>query len=97
MTDTDAFYMPKHLDEPERFLFWTIDEALTLIIPIFIGTMFKMFVVGIIISAISFASWRRLKGAGYMHALVYAMYWYLPADLMSMRYTPPSHQRIYLL
>lgn len=33
----EEFYIPKYLDAPAKWLFWTLDEAIILILPIMLG------------------------------------------------------------
>jgi len=32
----EKFYIPKHLDDAPRFLLWSIDEAMSALVPVFL-------------------------------------------------------------
>ena len=54
MNDTARFAIPRRLDDPERWLFWTLDEAAVLLGPVVLGLAANEFVVGLIAG---FAAW----------------------------------------
>lgn len=96
MSEVEAFYIPRQLDEPERLLFWSFDEAAFMIFPMGIGIMTGHILMGMILGALSFYLWKRVKGTGQVNLAIYGVYWYLPSFISSMRFTPPSYKRFYL-
>lgn len=60
----EKFYIPKHLDDAPKVLLWSVDEAMSVMIPIFVGVMVNMGIFGPILAVISFKSWKRIKGSG---------------------------------
>ncbi len=96
MDDKEIYYIPRYLDEPERWLFWTIDEACILVIPVIIGISLSYFILGIILSLTSYISWIKLKRAGHISTIRFALYWFYPDIIMRLKATPSSHLRFYI-
>lgn len=96
MSEIEAFYLPKSLDEPPRLLFWSIDEAMIMLTPAGMGIILEYTVIGMILGLISFLGWRKIKGNNQANLLMYGAYWMLPPFLLKMKFTPPSCYRMYL-
>jgi len=96
MSDIDAFYIPKHLDDPERWLFWTVDEALILIAPFFLGVMMDFYLIGIVMSITLYLLYKKFKSTGADNLIQYLIYWYFPKWLSGLKATPPSYIRTYI-
>ena len=97
MGDEEAFYIPRHVDDPERWLFWTWDEALALILPIaLISVGMGQFLLGIASAAVWFYGLRRLKGSEQPNIVIYMAYWFFPHWLLRFKGTPPSYIREYV-
>lgn len=92
----EKFYIPKHLDDPPRFLLWSMDEAMSAMLPIFLGTMMGLGIIGPILSIISFKSWKKIKGSGGQGLLRSIIYWYYPRDLLDLKSTPYSSIKSYI-
>lgn len=92
--DVEPYYIPRHLDDPERWYFWTLDEALVLVGPIILGYVFHMFVFGIALSAGGYFAYRKFKGSEQANVAVYGVYWYYPP--LGLKGTPPSYVRRYV-
>ena len=91
------FYIPKYLDAPERYLFWTVDEAIILLSPIVIGLMASQMLVGLLLGPLALVGLKRLKGNGGEKALQHAFYWYFePPWGHGLKATPPSYIREYV-
>ena len=41
MSDADKYVIPSRLDDPERWLFWTLDEAAALLGPAVLGLAYS--------------------------------------------------------
>jgi conjugal transfer pilus assembly protein TraL len=89
----DDFYIPQYLDEPDRFLFFTMDEAIALIGPMFVCWMLNFILTGLVLGPAFLMLLRKLKGSEQSNIARYAMYWYLPAEVSRLEATPPSHVR----
>jgi len=91
----EAFVIPRRLDEPERWMFWTVDEALTMLVPVITGMMTGFLLPGAVIGIGGFVLLRRLKGNGQANLGLYALYWYFP-NVFNFRATPLSAIRRYV-
>ena len=58
MNDTARHTIPRRLDDPERWLFWTVDEAAALMGPALLGLAANQFVPGLIVGV---GGWRLLR------------------------------------
>lgn len=91
----EKYYIPKHLDEPPRWLFWTLDEACALLLPVILNLMvFNHLIVGLGIGISMMLLLRKLKGAQGHYFLMNLIYWHLPVSHFQV--TPPSYIREYL-
>ena len=96
MLETEAYYIPKHLDEPERVLFWSIDELLIMILPvIIIGFCFNYFILSMLIAGVGVTQWKKFKGSEQANLHLYMMYWFYPPSFLSLKATPKSYIRKY--
>ena len=93
MTDTARHAIPRRLDDPERWLFWTLDEAAALLGPAVLGLAANRFVMGLVAGVAAWLVLRRVKRGGGANIAVYALYWFLPGFVLRLRGTPPSHVR----
>ena len=96
MNDTARHAIPRRLDDPERWLFWTFDEAAALLGPAVLGLAANRFVMGLVAGIAGWMLLRRVKRGGGANIALYALYWFLPAFVLRLRGTPPSHVRRYL-
>ena len=96
MSDLEAFYIPRTLDAPTRWLFWSIDEAFMILLPFGMGLILHYVVFGSIIGLSAFIIWRRVKGKNQMNLILYLVYWYCPSGLLRLKKTPPSYNRVFL-
>lgn len=95
MSDNST-YLPTYLDEPERIAIWTMDEALVLLFPIFMGMMLGYALVGFIIGAVGLTGYSRIRSKLGHHLLPGLIYWYLPITFSRFVATPPSYIREYV-
>ena len=61
MNDTARYAIPRRLDDPERWLFWTLDEAAVLLGPVVLGLAVNEFVVGLVAGVAAWLTLRRVK------------------------------------
>ena len=85
--------IPRRLDDPERWLFWTVDEATVLMGPTLLGLAANAFVPGLVAGVAGWLLLRRVKRGGGANIARYALYWFLPDFVLRLRATPPSHVR----
>ncbi len=96
MSDADKYVVPSRLDDPERWLFWTLDEAAVLLGPAVLGLAANAFVTGLVLGLGAWALLRRAKRGGGADVAVSALYWFLPDFASGFRGAPPSHLRRFI-
>ena len=64
MNDTARHTIPRRLDDPERWLFWTVDEAAALMGPALLGLAANQFVPGLVAGVAGWLLLRRVKRGG---------------------------------
>jgi conjugal transfer pilus assembly protein TraL len=95
MSDVEAYYIPRYLDDPERWLFWSMDEAIMIIAPLIFGIYMGNLLISLVASFILYTSWRKIKGTEQANLAVYAFYWFFPKALTRLA-SPPSYIRSYI-
>ena len=93
MSGSGSHVIPRRLDDPERWLFWTMDEAAALMGPAVLGLAANHFVAGLVAGVAGWLLLRRVKRGGGANIAHYALYWLLPDFALRLRATPPSHLR----
>ncbi len=93
MNDLARHVIPRRLDDPERWLFWTLDEAAVLLGPVVLGLAANAFIAGLLAGLAAWWLLRRAKRGGGSNIALYALYWFLPSFVLRLRATPPSHLR----
>ena len=88
--------IPRRLDDPERWLFWTLDEAAVLMGPALLGLAANHFVPGLAAGVGGWLVLRRVKRGGGANIARQALYWYLPDFVLGLKATPASHIRRYI-
>ena len=96
MSDADKYVIPSRLDDPERWLFWTLDEAAVLLGPAVLGLAANAFVTGLVAGLGAWALLRRTKRGGGADVAICALYWFLPDFASGFRGAPPSHLRRFI-
>ncbi len=77
MSDVARHTISTRLDDPERWLFWTLDEAAVLLGPAVLGLAANAFVIGLVAGLGAWALLRRAKRGGGADTAVCALYWFL--------------------
>ena len=93
MNEAERFAIPSRLDDPERWLFWTMDEAAVLMGPAMLGLAANAFVTGLGIGVGGWLVLRRVKRGGRTGLLMHAAYWFLPGAALRLQGAPASHLR----
>ena len=76
MSGTARHVIPRRLDDPERWLFWTMDEAAALMGPAVLGLAANHFVAGLVAGVAGWLLLRRVKRGGGANIAHYALYWF---------------------
>lgn len=92
----EKFYIPRHLDDAPRFLLWSVDEAMSALIPIFLGAVLGLGILTPIFGIISFKSWKKIKGSGGQGLLKSIIYWFYPVSVLGLKKTPDSSIKHYI-
>ena len=87
-------YIPQYLDEPERYIFFTPDEAIAAIVPLACLSALTNFAIGLVAAFVAVLVLRKFKEGGPLHRLLWRAYWILPPGVLKTRATPPSHLRL---
>ena len=88
----NTHYLFHHLDAPLRLLYWTLDEAMVLIMPAFLGLGFERPLLGLFLSGLGFWGLRQLKKRCGLSVLTHVLYWLLPSH-KRFPHLPPSSIR----
>lgn len=86
----EKFYIPKHLDDAPRFLFWSIDEAMAAILPLACGLILGLKLLTPVITIVSFKGWKKFKGSNGGGAIRAIMYWHYPSKIVGAKALPES-------
>ncbi len=92
----EKFYIPRHLDDAPRFLLWSVDEAMSALIPVFLGAMMSMGILTPILAIISFKSWKKIKGSEGQGFIKLLIYWHYPRGVLGLKSTPDSSVKYYI-
>lgn len=95
-SDYDRHIILHHLDDPIRILYWTVDEALSLMIPIFVGIAVGHPLIGVGFAFLLFWSLRKIKKTYGLESLVHIFYWNFPTINKNLKNTPKSYIREYI-
>jgi len=87
--------MPRHLDDPDKLLWWDFDQALIVIAIFGLGIVMNMLIVGVVLSVFVGSLIGKLKSGRSRGFLVHSAYWYLPMD-MGLKRTPPSDVAVFI-
>jgi conjugal transfer pilus assembly protein TraL len=86
-------YIPQYLDEPERYIVFTPDEAIAAIVPLAVLSALANFAIGLVGAAAAVLALRKFKEGGPLHRLLWRAYWLAPPGVLKTKATPPSHLR----
>ena len=87
--------IPQHLDDPPRFLFWDLDEAILFMLALILGLTVDLLFVGAATGVALVVAYGRAKSGRHRAFALHLMYWHLPVTL-GFRRTPPSWIREYI-
>ncbi len=96
MNEQARHAIPSRLDDPERWLFWTLDEAAVLLGPAVLGLAANAFVTGMAAGVAAWGLLRKMKRGGGADLAICALYWFLPGFALGFRGAPPSHARRFI-
>jgi len=85
-----------NLDNPVRFLVWTVPEALVLMAPIFGAVVSGYVFTSLAFGAVGFCALRAGKRRFGKQSLAAVLYWHFPHNKRKLKVTPPSYVRMYI-
>ena len=89
----DKYTIPRLLDEPLKIALLTIDEIMSLVVPILSGLyLYNAPIFGLIIGTGMVLFLKKIKGNEGHYYIYHLAYWHLP-QIVQFRSTPPSHMR----
>ncbi len=92
----EKFYIPQHLEDPAKFLFWSIDEAMAGILPLAIGLIMGLKLITLALTVICFKGWKKFKSQNAQQSSLRAfLYWHYPSKIMDMK-LPDSSIKIFI-
>ncbi|MFC1659302.1 type IV conjugative transfer system protein TraL [Pseudomonadota bacterium] len=94
--EIEAFYIPKHLDDPDKLLFLTYSEFAIILAPTIVGFFVNHMFMGFILGSLGCYLYRKLKKSGNDFFMKQLMYWYMPKWFSGYNYSPESYKRFYI-
>jgi conjugal transfer pilus assembly protein TraL len=92
----DEYYIPKYLDTPKKYLIFSVDEVVAiLIIFLVLVFVFKQNILALIACVLTYYGLRKLKGDKPPHFLLHLFYWHLP-PFYRFRQIPDSYKKRFL-
>lgn len=86
-------YIPQTLDEPFKFMLWTMDELTLFLCPFLTGMLaLNSPVWGMIVGSAAVFAIKKMKGEQGHYFIYHGLYWRLPM-FIKLRATPPSYCR----
>lgn len=85
-----------HLDQPVRFLYFTLDEAFALLGSFLLGGIINRLLCGLIFGIVAAIALNKIKKINQDCNITQMFYWYLPTSRSAYRLYIPSHIREFL-
>lgn len=93
LDNNEKYSIPQYIDEPVKFIIWTVDEVLAFIVPVGLATaVFNQPLMGLLVASLLCFGLRKVKGEQGHYFMFHLMYWLLP-DTKQLKATPPSYVR----
>jgi conjugal transfer pilus assembly protein TraL len=92
----EKFYIPQHLDDAPKFLFWSIDEAMAGILPVTCGLILGLKLLTIPVAIFSFKGWKKFKGLSGDAGIRSMMYWHYPSNIIGVKVLPDSSIKTFI-
>lgn len=86
----DTIRIEQRLQDPWRFFFFSIDDALIVGVPTVVGLLTRRPIEGLVAGFAILQGWKWMKGDGGMQRLAALAYWYLPKPVSICRGFPDS-------
>jgi len=86
----DTIKIEQRLEDPWRFFFFSVDDALVVVTPAILGLLTRHPVEGLVVGFVLLQGWKWIKGDGGTQRLGALAYWYLPKPVSICRGFPDS-------
>ncbi|MBP9777631.1 MAG: type IV conjugative transfer system protein TraL [Rickettsiaceae bacterium] len=93
MTNDNKFYIPKHIDEPARIIFFSVDEFVLVVIVAGLFFMFGHELVAIVLSVATYFGYKHLKQKESSAYVQRMLYWH--AGFGASHHIPKAAMRKY--
>lgn len=89
----EASTIPRRLDDPPRMFWWDLDVALLVMTCLLTGMVCGFLLGGAVVGVALASLYSRAKSGRHPAYALHLAYWHLPAGLIGLKRTPPSHLR----
>ena len=96
MMNESKYRMVDYLDEPDRVLFFTINEFLSFMMPLGFCLGIHHPCLGLVLSIVILFLNNRFRAMNGDRFLQKAVYWYFPYQLTKLKWLPPSYLRQFI-
>jgi len=91
--------IPRFLDEPEKMMFFSIQEIGVFILLFGTGVAIQLALFGLFLAILGVIGVKYLKRNGFLEVIFYYLYWYFPSRVLRMMQIqidglPPSAYRV---
>jgi conjugal transfer pilus assembly protein TraL len=87
----DRHYIPNALDQPAKFLFWTVDVLLLALVVAGAGFAVRQPYIGLFLAVASAYRYNKFKSGRHVGLVRHMLYWHVGTP--ALRGLPPSHIR----
>lgn len=84
-------FIPEFLNEPEKFIRWTVGELCVFLGPLFVIGFFFSWILGFILGCILYKALKTLTAGPYGNLFAAADYWFMPFSRRRYKAIAPSH------
>ena len=84
----DDFRIPRHIDDPQRLMFWELEELGVLISFMMIGVLFDFFLIGTMFGTVFMVLLSKVKSG---KPRGFFMHWLYHQNLIDIAGLPPSY------
>lgn len=84
------YYLLNHLDEPVRFLFFTLGEFIVILVPFMLGMLVDRMLLGLVFGALCYQVLKLVNRNFHGANLKQIIYWFLPTSKRMLKLNIPS-------
>ncbi|MBS2132348.1 type IV conjugative transfer system protein TraL (plasmid) [Burkholderia thailandensis] len=91
MSDDLNHYVPRRLDDPPKFLFWSVDVATIALVGLILGVLAGYILVGLGMGVALALAWQKFSSGKHPGMAAHVIYWVI--GWPEPKKLPPSHLR----